>query len=202
MTETPGPLPAQPGRLERRKARTRAAILGAASRLFQYQGYEETSIQQIAEAADTGVGTLYGYFASKEDVLREVLQAHSAAAAGRYRAAVDGDTPSIDRLCTALGGFAHYIRDNRTLLTAAFQAAARDKQADGRSDGVLNSYIRMIRAGIDRGQLRSVPVETTARMLISTYTLAMLGIGVWSGRESDPQTLDELEALTRQLLTP
>ena len=42
-----------PGRLERRKARTRAAIISAASKLFHERGYEDTSIQQIAELADT-----------------------------------------------------------------------------------------------------------------------------------------------------
>ncbi len=62
-----------PGRLERRKARTRAAIIDAATALFHERGFEETSIQQIAERADTGVGTLYGYFGSKDQILREVL---------------------------------------------------------------------------------------------------------------------------------
>ncbi|MEO9254346.1 MAG: helix-turn-helix domain-containing protein, partial [Tepidiformaceae bacterium] len=79
---------AQPGRLERRKARTRAAILTAASRLFHERGYEDTSIQQVAERADTGVGTLYGYFASKEDILRAVLDDQRDEAIARYQSSI------------------------------------------------------------------------------------------------------------------
>ena len=81
-------------RLERRKARTRATILEAAGALFRDNGYEETSIQQIAERADTGVGTLYGYFASKEEMLHEVLRQHSDEAIERYQASVDESTPA------------------------------------------------------------------------------------------------------------
>ncbi|MCA9823169.1 MAG: helix-turn-helix transcriptional regulator, partial [Dehalococcoidia bacterium] len=66
-------------RLERRKARTRASILSAAEQLFGSRGYDDTSIAQIAETADTGVGTVYGYFASKAEILQAVLRDHSRA---------------------------------------------------------------------------------------------------------------------------
>jgi AcrR family transcriptional regulator len=193
----------QPGRLERRKARTRAAILDAAGSLFNERGYEETSIQQIAEAADTGVGTVYGYFSSKEDVLREVVRLHAVAAVERYRAAIDRHSPAVERMLAALDSFAHYLRDSRTILIAAFQAAARHRRVDEQStDWLLRAYREILSEGIARGQLPQLPVDSTARLLIGTYTMAMLGIGVWRGHEDDPQTLADLQQLTRALLTP
>jgi AcrR family transcriptional regulator len=189
------------GRLARRKARTRAAILGAASRLFHEQGFQETSIQQIADAADSGVGTVYGYFASKDDVLREVLRLHSDEAIERYKASIARDTSSIDRVCLALDTFAQYIKENRSILLAAFQTASRSLRLDEQpTEWLLGVYSGLIQGGIDRGELRPVPVESTARMLIGTFMMAMLGIGIWRGRESDPTTLADLMALTRQLL--
>ncbi len=193
----------QPGRLERRKARTRAAILDAASRLFNERGYEETSIQQIAEAADTGVGTVYGYFSSKEDVLREVVRLHAAAAVERYRASIDRHSPATDRMLAALDSFAHYLRDSRTILIAAFQVAAHHRRVDEQStEWLLRSYRDILSEGIARGQLPPLPVDSTARLIIGTYTMAMLGIGVWRGHEDDPQTLVDLQQITRALLSP
>ncbi len=73
--ETPSPTPrARPskppgGRTERRKARTRAALLDAARGLFAAQGLETTTVAQIAEAADIAVGSFYNYFRTKDELL-------------------------------------------------------------------------------------------------------------------------------------
>jgi AcrR family transcriptional regulator len=57
------------GLRERKKARTRAAIQRHAFRLFREQGYEATTVAQIAEAADISESTFFRYFPTKEDVI-------------------------------------------------------------------------------------------------------------------------------------
>ncbi len=192
--------PASPGRLERRKARTRAAILEAASDLFRQQGYEDTAIQQIAERADIGVGTLYGYFVSKEDMLREVLKLHSEQAIQRYRATVDHATPSIDRLLTALNTFADYIADNRSILQAAFQISGENIRGDEQPmEWLVAAYAAIVADGVASGELGPVPADAAARMLLGTYLMAMLGMGIWRGRD-ETATRSDLEELVRLLV--
>lgn len=57
------------GLRERKKQKTKEAIHRAAMRLFQKRGYEETTIEQIAAAAEISPSTFFNYFPSKDDVV-------------------------------------------------------------------------------------------------------------------------------------
>jgi AcrR family transcriptional regulator len=61
--------PAVVGLRERKKARTRAAIQSQAIRLFRDRGYDSTTVEQIAEAAEVSQSTFFRYFPTKEDVV-------------------------------------------------------------------------------------------------------------------------------------
>jgi len=57
------------GLRERKKVRTRAAIQQHALRLFREQGYDGTTVQEIADAAEVSESTLFRYFPTKEDLV-------------------------------------------------------------------------------------------------------------------------------------
>ena len=64
------PPEAQPlGLRERKKAKTRAAIQRQALRLFRQQGYDETTVAQIADQVEISPSTFFRYFPTKEDVV-------------------------------------------------------------------------------------------------------------------------------------
>ena len=67
-----------PTRLDRRKARTRQALIDAAVRLIAEGRGERASIQEITEEADVGFGSFYNHFESKDQLFEtassEVLE--------------------------------------------------------------------------------------------------------------------------------
>ncbi|MFF0633835.1 TetR/AcrR family transcriptional regulator [Nocardia sp. NPDC004151] len=61
-------------RTDRRRERTRAALVGAAQK-FLSEGRSSVSIQEITEAADVGFGSFYNHFGSKEELFDEAVRA-------------------------------------------------------------------------------------------------------------------------------
>ncbi len=60
---------ASPSLRQRKKQRTRQAIIDAGTALFAEQGYEETTLAQLADAAEIAPSTFFNYFGSKADIV-------------------------------------------------------------------------------------------------------------------------------------
>nr|WP_202487899.1 TetR/AcrR family transcriptional regulator [Streptomyces sp. SID8354] len=86
---------------ERKRERTRQAIVDAAADLFERHGYEGTTIADIAAAAEIGTRTFFSYFASKEELLFPESDARVAAAVAVIEGREPGDRPA-DLLLRAL----------------------------------------------------------------------------------------------------
>ncbi|QEV47563.1 TetR family transcriptional regulator [Streptomyces vinaceus] len=96
--ERPAPAPA-PGLRERKKRRTRDALLRAALLLFVAQGYEHTTVDEITDAVDVSQRTFFRYFANKEEVafaVQDLVESHFVAAL-RARPASEGPLEALRR---------------------------------------------------------------------------------------------------------
>lgn len=80
------------GLRERKKQRTREAIVRAAMELFEQRGFEATTIHDIAAAADIAPRTFFGYFPSKEAVVFHDFDAAFDAFSERLASRAPGTT--------------------------------------------------------------------------------------------------------------
>jgi AcrR family transcriptional regulator len=105
------------GLRERKKARTREALHDAALALFGRQGFDGTTVEEIADACEVSPRTFFRYFPTKEDVL-------FADASGRRERLLDAIAerpaaePPFAALCAAMRGLASDYRDDRDVLVA------------------------------------------------------------------------------------
>ncbi|MBB1153945.1 TetR/AcrR family transcriptional regulator [Amycolatopsis dendrobii] len=86
---------------ERKRARTRQALIDAAMDLFERNGYDETTIADIAAAAEIGTRTFFSYFASKEELLFPDAESRVQALLGALANRAPDDRP-IDLLVRVL----------------------------------------------------------------------------------------------------
>ncbi|GAB7185252.1 DNA-binding protein AcrR family [Kitasatospora sp. Ki12] len=84
--------PASANRFERRRARTRQALIAAARQILAETGETSASIQEIAERADVGFGTFYNHFETKNDL----FDAAVGDALEEYGQLLDSVTEGID----------------------------------------------------------------------------------------------------------
>jgi AcrR family transcriptional regulator len=157
----------------RKKARTREAIIHAALRLFDEQGFDRVTIAQIAEAADIAPRTFFGYFRTKEDVLFWDFEESLGSLRSRLTDREPGET-AVDAMRAWIAGL---IRDTdfadpregcrRRLIRENEVLAAHDRKLMGRFEEALAEAV-----AVDLG---GEPGAARARM-VAGATIAALSI--------------------------
>jgi AcrR family transcriptional regulator len=116
---------------ERKKLATWRAIQSAALRLFDEQGYEATTVEQIAAAANVSRATFFNYFAGKDATLLD----QDPQERREWQALIaerPPDEPLWDSLSAILTGFCESLRDRMPLqrrLKAESPAFAQSAQS-------------------------------------------------------------------------
>jgi AcrR family transcriptional regulator len=164
------------GRVERRQARTRAALIAAAQRLFAAKGIEATAISEIAEEADIAVGSFYNYFETKEELLTALLASaltEQLEALSERQAAVDDPAEKISVAHRHLVGLAAEQPELAWLLVR-FEVPHRVGQST-----FAEAAREDIRAGIGAGRFTlespEVALQASAGALLAVIHSVLLG---------------------------
>ena len=101
---------------EDRKARDRRLreedFMKAAATLFAEKGYEQTSMEDIAKAADYATGTIYRYFESKEKLYYQILLEKGRMYFGDIQAVISGNEGPLEKIESYIRGKVHFIFEN------------------------------------------------------------------------------------------
>jgi AcrR family transcriptional regulator len=187
------------GLRERKKQRTREAIVVAALRLFEERGFDETTIADIAEAADIAPRTFFGYFPSKEDVVfadfPETLEGLSV----RLRDRAEDET-AIDAIRAWIDGVLEDfdLRDERErcrkrVIGESPALAAHNRALMGQVEELLAEHIAH--------DLGDRPDDVRPRMIASAVIGALTALDVKGTDDGDfPPTKEEALAMVDDAL--
>ena len=158
-----------------RRAATRAAILKAARKLFGDDGFQATTMDDIATAARIAKGAVYHHFKTKEAVFEAVFEAVSADLVVEIAKVSRAEK---DVLLAMAAGTQHYLaacskgptsqiilRDGPAVL-----GWERWREIDAKHFG--GGIPRALEAAMERGLLARQPVEPLARLLLGAMTEA------------------------------
>jgi AcrR family transcriptional regulator len=149
---------------ERKKAATRRRLMIVALRLFERQGFEDTTVEQIAARADVAPRTFFRYFPAKVDV----LFADHEQLVGLIRdtlATRPPDEPIIDALRRAvLQGVEQVVADPSLFLTRS-RLAARVAAGDARSRHLDADYEDVIAEAVAATRRTDPATDLYARVL-------------------------------------
>jgi AcrR family transcriptional regulator len=167
---------------------SRGAILDAAATLFCRNGYETTSLRDVAARSKLKAGSLYHYFSSKEEMLDAVMQEGLRRLHGEVESAVVALPESathLERIQTAMGahlkalhGQKDYIRANLVLYGHAPRAIKTANLALRRA--YARYWSGLLKSAVDAGALRSDLDLTLVRLFV-------LGSFNWSVDWLDPK---------------
>ena len=185
---------------ERKTARTRQSLIEAAFARFDRQGFEGTTVDEIAADAEVSRPTFFRYFPCKEAVVFPNAEIWMKRLLDWVQSGEADDTPlsTLRRACTALSQLLEASRDElmqqRELVKSSPALAAYEKQVDAR-------WVEVVQACLSRGEPTPGDLQRQTRIFAAAATAAFIAtIQEWldAGGSSDlalegQKTLDILE---------
>ena len=163
----------------KRVGNKREKIIAAAGRFFGEKGYHNTTTAEIAEAAGVAAGTIYIYFASKEELLVAVFEEFLGVHMERLREGIarEQDPEAKVRRLISLG--LQLMEENpdsaRIFLSQLRQSTKMIKMVAKRSSRAYKDIIEeVLEEGVRRGVCRQMNVRAVASMLFGAFQVSVL----------------------------
>jgi AcrR family transcriptional regulator len=162
----------EPARLRaRKKQRTRDAIIQAAVRLFSKKGFEDTTVEEIAAAAEVAPRTFYRYFPTKEDVVFVDQDLEDEAGERELRDLRPGES-DMNRVSRALRAILKVTSRNLDSLTEMYRLVEATPALQARTAELIWRSEKRLREGLLAGKARGPEAEFRARILAACVLAA------------------------------
>jgi AcrR family transcriptional regulator len=163
---------------EEEQQRRRKEIFETSVHLFLEQGFNETSMREIAEAAGIGKSTLYDYFKSKDEVLITYFEEEIQKITERAKHITEQDLTISEKLRKIMEMHLAYLVDNKNLyLKLTVEAQRLSFQSQQQIQTARHAYQDMLRTlveeGIQSGEFREVNPLFAARSIFTLLSIAI-----------------------------
>lgn len=186
--------PPAPGRRERRKQETRRRLLAAARELVAEGGVEALRLADVTERADVGFGTVYTYFASKEDLVEAVVE-HAVAAAARAigSRALETDDPAV-AAALSYRSFVRYARESPDVVSVLVHLGDGEELFE-------RALLPWARETLERGARAERFVIDDVDLAVTSISAAAFAVirGVLAGRLGEEAGVDGAAMMLRSL---
>ncbi|WP_021593673.1 TetR/AcrR family transcriptional regulator [Actinomadura welshii] len=156
-------------------------LLAVATRMFAEKGFENTSVQEIVNAAGVTKGAMYHYFGSKDDLLYEIYHRLLGLQMSRLQQIADGPGTAEERLRGAavdvLNTSFLYL-DDFTVFFRSTHLLPRDRREAVRAE--RRRYHARFRALVEEGQRQGTfRTDTPADIAVHFFFGTVHQIGTW-----------------------
>ncbi|MEM7641479.1 MAG: TetR/AcrR family transcriptional regulator [Pseudomonadota bacterium] len=185
---------------ESRTEATRAALVGAARKLFAQKGYAETSTPEIVKAAGVTRGALYHHFEDKEALFRTVIvEEYQAVAEEISHAATGTPVSALDALRQGSRGYMAAMQDPgrvRIMLRDGPAVLGQTQLDKIDRETSANTLRQGLEEAMQTKQIKTLPIEALTMQLSALFDRAALAVA----EGNDPEDhLEVLEALIQSL---
>lgn len=189
-------------RRDRKKRETAERIVAAARRLFSQHGFDQTTVELIAETADVSKPTLFNYFPSKQALLQALVPETDA----RFAAALalsEASGETVQAQLEQFFVFAARMTYSAPLLTQALLVEALKAYTEPgarlekhRFKKMHDALVALVEAGVQRGEVRTdLSPDQLAHYISGLYVHELLRWLV----DSNYPIVDEARAAARFL---
>jgi len=177
----------QLSRKQRERLRHRQEILDTALKLFSGRGFHNVSMQQIAEASEFAVGTIYNFFASKEALFDELTKSCGERIINELVVILKGAGNEVERLTDLIRHVPALLEENAEIVKLYVSElgtrGAKISKSRNKEDFhiILDSELqKLLDNGIRKGVFRKVDPKIATLAINSTIeTLAFENVGLF-----------------------
>ena len=163
---------------EEEQQRRRKEIFDASAHLFLENGFHESTMREIADAAGIGKSTLYDYFKSKDDIMISYFENELQLITDRAQEIMNQEQSIVEKLRKIMQMHLEYLVDNKNFyLKLTVEAQRLSIQSQQRIQTRRHAYQDLLRnlieEGIRLGELRPVNPLLAARSIFTLLSTAV-----------------------------
>jgi AcrR family transcriptional regulator len=160
-------------RRQREKDRRRNEIVLAAEKVFFAKGFDNTTIDDIASAAELSKGTIYLYFESKEMLHDAIVMRGMEILSEMFRRAVEGEKTGLEKVRAIGDAYMKFFREHADYFDAILRYESHAKEEIA-VDDPLTLVIDALRTGIEDGTVRHDVHPVKMAVLLWGHTTGVL----------------------------